>query len=690
MLHPNLINPKSIVVIGGSDNLHSPGGKVLKNLITTNFNGNLFVVNPKNDVVQNIRSYKNTIDIPNVDLAIIAIPAKFIPETVKILCQQKNTKGFIIFSAGFSEKDSHGAMLEQKIVKLINSSGASLLGPNNIGLINQNYTGVFTSPIPKLDPNGVDFISGSGATAVFIMEAAHSIGLTFNSIYSVGNSAQVGIEEILEYFDQTFDYKQSALVKILYIESIKNPVKFLKHSASLIKKGCKIAAIKAGNSKEGNRAASSHTGALATSKVFVDALFKKAGIIRCSGRNELIHVAGILKQNISAGKNIAIITHAGGPAVMLTDILSSKGLKIPEIKGKESEQLLASLFEGSSVSNPIDFLATGNAEQLETIIDYCENKFDNIDSIVIIFGNPGLNSVDDAYAVLNQKIKNGNKPIYAVLPSVVNAKDAIIRFIKNGNIAFSDEVLFGNAMAKVYNNTKPEPNSNTAETPNTNDIKKIINHAKKGYLDQKQAIKLLNLAGIDFVKTYDVHKESELQVIGKSLKYPVVLKVVGPLHKSDVGGVILNIKNKNELIKSFNKLIQQKNVSSVLIQPMISGLEIFIGAKKEGEFSPIVMCGLGGVFIEIIKDINSAMVPVSLQTAKNMIKNLKAYPILKGHRGQPGINLEKFAAYICEVSYLLHIAPDISELDINPLIAMGSDIIAVDVRIKVEDVRLMT
>ena len=297
-----------------------------------------------------------------------------------------------------------------------------------------------------MDTKGVDFISGSGATAVFIMEAAQSTGLTFSSVYTVGNSAQIGIEDVLEHFDKTFDQEKSSKVKLLYIESIKDPTKFLKHTTSLIKKGCKIAAIKAGSSEEGNRAASSHTGAMATTDVFVEALFEKAGIIRCNGRHELITVAGILTQKEAKGKNIAIITHAGGPAVMLTDVLSKNGLQIPQLKGKYSHDLLDQLYNGSSVANPIDFLATGTAEQLEIIIDYCENKFDTIDAIAVIFGSPGLSPVYDAYEVLNKKIKSCKKPIYAILPSVVNVKDEIVDFIAKDNIAFTDEVLFGKSL----------------------------------------------------------------------------------------------------------------------------------------------------------------------------------------------------------------------------------------------------
>ena len=244
MLHKKLINPKSIAVIGASNNIQTPGGRVLKNLIDNNFKGDLITINPKETEVQGVKCYQNIQDIPSVDVAIIAIAAKYTLETVKMLVKEKNTKGFIIFSAGFSEKDDEGKKLEKAIVTEINSVGGTLLGPNNIGLINQNYAGVFTTPIPKLNKNGVDFISGSGATAVFIIEAAMASGLTFSSVYSVGNSAQIGVEEVLEHLDETFDKTTSSKIKLLYIESVENPPKLLKHATSLIKKGCKIAAIK--------------------------------------------------------------------------------------------------------------------------------------------------------------------------------------------------------------------------------------------------------------------------------------------------------------------------------------------------------------------------------------------------------------------------------------------------------------
>ncbi|MGE5318040.1 MAG: CoA-binding protein, partial [Chloroflexota bacterium] len=263
MINQQLINPKSIVVIGGSNDVTKPGGKVLKNLLDNNFPGKLYVTNPKETEIQGIKCYQDPADLPEVDLAILAIAAKYCPATVDILAHTKNTRAFIIFSAGFHEESEEGAKLEKQIVDTINSVNGCLIGPNCIGMMNHHHTSVFSLPIPRMEPHGVDFISGSGATAVFIMESGMMNGLSFGSVYSVGNSAQMGVEDVLQYLDETFDPDQSSRVKLLYVESINKPELLLKHATSLINKGCQIAAIKSGSSSAGSRAASSHTGALA-------------------------------------------------------------------------------------------------------------------------------------------------------------------------------------------------------------------------------------------------------------------------------------------------------------------------------------------------------------------------------------------------------------------------------------------
>ncbi|MBN2683283.1 MAG: acetate--CoA ligase family protein [Bacteroidales bacterium] len=684
MINQALINPKSIVVVGGTDNIKSPGGKVLKNLIDGNFNGNLYVVNPKQDSVQGIKAYQSPEGLPQVDLAIIAIAAKFCLETVEILAKKKNTRGFIILSAGFSEENHAGALLEKQIVETINSVDGCLIGPNCIGVLNPVYNGVFTTPIPKLDSKGVDFASGSGATAVFIMEAGMPKGLTFASVYSVGNSAQLGVEEIVKYWDENYDPKISSSVKLLYMESINKPEMLLKHASSLIRKGCKIAAVKSGSSEAGSRAASSHTGALASSDSAVDALFKKAGIVRCSGREELATVASIFMHKELSGKNIAIITHAGGPAVMLTDSLSNGGLSVPHIEGKKADELLEKLFPGSSVANPIDFLATGTAEQLGHIIDACENDFPNIDAMAVIFGSPGLFEVYDVYDLLHEKMKICKKPIYPILPSVINVKDEIAHFLAKGRINFPDEVVFGNALCKIVNTAKPEPETIKLPENDKQGIRKIIDEAENGYLSPEKVQQLLDAAGICRAGEAVVTTREDAVEQAAKLGYPVVMKVVGPVHKSDVGGVVLNVKDPKIVASEFDRMIQIKDTTAILLQPMLSGVELFVGAKREEKFGHLVLCGLGGIFIEVLKDVKTGIAPISSESALEMIKGLKSYGIVKGVRGQEPVNEAMFAEIVSRVSTLVSVAPEIFEMDLNPLLGKADKVVAVDARIRIE------
>jgi acetyltransferase len=684
MINQQLLNPKSIVIVGGSDDIQKPGGKVLKNLIDNHFKGKLYVVNPKLDEVQGVKSYRDVAELPQVDLAIIAIAAKFCPLTIDILAKQKETRAFIILSAGFHEESEEGAKLEEQIVDIINSTGGCLIGPNCIGVMNSNYAGVFTTPVPKLDPKGIDFISGSGATAVFIMEAGMPKGLSFASVYSVGNSAQMGVEDILEYMDTHFDPVSSSRIKLLYIESVNKPQKLLKHATSLIRKGCRIAAIKAGGSEAGSRAASSHTGALASSDVAVDALFRKAGIVRCYGREELATVAAIFMHPELKGKRIAIITHAGGPAVMLTDSLSNNKLEIPNIDGPKAKTLLEKLFAGSSVANPIDFLATGTAEQLGHIIDACENDFDNIDAMAVIFGSPGLFPVFDVYDLLDRKMKECKKPIYPILPSIINVKDEIAHFLAKGRVNFPDEVVFGNALAKVYHTPKPQDAETKIPQVNVAAIRKVIDGASNGYLSPDKLQELLDAAGITRAgEAVVISAEAAVQSAQK-LGFPVVMKVVGPVHKSDVGGVVLNVKDAENVTREFNRMIRIKDTTAVLIQPMLSGVELFVGAKREDKFGHMVLCGLGGIFIEVLKDVNAGLAPLAFDESFDMIRRLKGFKILQGVRGQEPVNVELFAEMVSRVSALVIAAPEIFEMDLNPLLGRKDKVVAVDARIRVE------
>jgi acetyltransferase len=685
MINKQLLNPDSIVVVGASNDIHKPGGKILKNIIDGGYAGKLYVTNLKESEVQGIKSYNDIHDLPQVDLAVIAIAAKYTPQTVEILIKEKNTRAFIIISAGFSEESAEGKLLEDKIVEMINEVDGALIGPNCTGILTPNHHSIFTQPIPKLDSNGIDFISGSGATACFILESGIPKGLSFSSVYSVGNSAQLGVEEILEHMDETFDPATSSKVKLLYIENIRKPAKLLKHASSLISKGCRIAAIKAGASEAGSRAASSHTGALASSDLAVDALFRKAGIVRCYGREELMNVAAVFMHPQVKGRRIAVITHAGGPAVMLTDALSKGGMEVPAIKGEVADELLTHLFPGSSVANPIDFLATGTAEQLGTIIDYVDNRMDDIDAMVVIFGTPGLNRVFDVYDLLDQKMKTARKPIFPVLPSVLTAAEEISEFLNKGRINFPDEVNLGNAIARVYHTPKPAPATYEYPDVDVGRIRSIIDFREEnGYLKPSEVVALLDAVGIVRAKEAVVTSAKEAVEQSRYLGFPLVMKVVGPVHKSDVGGVVLNVNSEEEVNAEFERMIKIKDTTAILMQQMLSGTELFAGAKYEENFGHMVLCGMGGIFIEVLKDISYNLVPVSKSDALEMIRNLKSHKIIEGVRGQEGVNEELFADGIERLSVLLHYAPEIVEMDLNPLLGTADKVTAVDARIRIE------
>lgn len=675
MLPKELLSPKSIAVIGGSSNENKPGGKFIHNLVSQQFKGEIIAVNPNIVNINGVTSYKTVEEIREVDLAILVIPAEECLNTVQKLIERQ-TKAFIICSAGFSEVGNQ--KLEIEICNLINSVNGVLIGPNCIGIIQKTYKGVFTSPIPTFYDDGCELISSSGATAVFIMEAAILTGLKFSNIYSIGNGLHTGVEEIMEHMDLTFDEKSSPKIKLLYLEQIKNPFKFLKHASSLINKGCKIAAIKSGVSKEGSRAASSHTGALATSDSVIRALFEKCGIVYCSSREELISVAGVFQTNEIKGENIAIITHAGGSAVMLTDALSTNGMSIPQIEKDKTKGLLKKLNPGSSVENPFDFLATGTAKQLGEIIDFCEQE-STIDAMVVVFGSPGLFNVKDVYELLLSKMKTCIKPIYTVLPSVINAKNEIKFFLANGKVCFTDEVVLGRALAKVYNTLKPKSKEIQLPSMDFVAIRNIINAARDGILSPRESHELLNASGIKTSKLIEIKSIEALQKV--TLKYPLVLKINGPIHKTEVGGVFLNILNYDELVLKFEQAMKINGVKSVIIQEMVSGQELYCGASKQGDFGHLVLAGLGGIFLELLHDTVCALAPLNQNNIKVLIKKLKAYPIITGYRNKKGLNENLFIEIIERVAALVFVAPEISELDLNPIIAFEEQMIPVDVRI---------
>ena len=685
MINRQLLHPESIVVIGGSNNVHKPGGAIVRNLISGGYKGTLRIVNPKEDEVQGIKVFHEISDIPPTDLAILVIPSKMCPDAVDMLAKDKEVRAFIIISAGFGEETKEGAVLEQHILDTCQKYGAALIGPNCIGLLNSWHHSVFTKPIPTLHEKGVDFISGSGATAVFILESAVMKGLPFNSVWSIGNGKQNGIEDVLQYMDENFDPERDSHVKLLYIENVSDPDKLLFHASSLIRKGCRIAAIKAGSSESGSRAASSHTGAIASSDSAVEALFRKAGIVRCFSREELTTVGCIFTLPPLTGKNFAIVTHAGGPGVMLTDALSKGGLNVPKIEGPEAEELKSLLFPGSSVANPIDILATGTPEHLGIAIDFCENRFKDIDAIFVIFGTPGLVQLYEAYDVLHKKILECKKPIFPILPCLHTAGPEVAEFLSKGHVNFSDEVTLATALTQIMKTPQPAAPEIELFGVDVPRIREIISKIKKnGYVEPDVVRQLFECAGIPMVPEFVSKDKAAVVAFAEKVGFPVVAKVVGPVHKSDVGGVTLNIMDSNHLGQEFDRMMKIADAKAVMVQKMIKGKELFIGAKYEPRFGHIVLCGMGGIFVEALKDVSSGLAPLSYNEAYSMIRSLRSYKIIQRTRGQKGLNEQKYAETVVRLSTLLRFATEIKELDINPLLADEKDVVAVDARVRIE------
>lgn len=672
MLNSSLTDPKSIAIIGASRSPEKPGGRMIINLADSGFKGDIYPVNPKEDEINGLKTYHSIQDLPHTELAILAIPAHLCVEAVEVLTLTKSTKAFIIISAGFAEMGNEGKQLEQRLKVLAEQFQLSIIGPNCIGVLNPSYKAIFVSPLPPVVEEGVDFVSASGALAVFLFEMAAKYGLRFGSVYTVGNSVTIGVEEVLRYWDMNFSPKHSSRVKMVYAEQIKKPEMFLRHIQSLRSKGCHVVVLKPGETEAGAKAALSHTGSLAGDSEAYGYLIRKAGAIRCYCREELVYLANILSQKQLQGKNLAIITHAGGPGVMLTDQLYKAGLHVPEIDKVTQVKLLDKLNPGSSAINPIDMLATAKREQLSYVVNTC-NSLEYVDGMVVIYGKTGMEDLFETYQVLHEATAGYEKPVYHVLPSINSAVEEIQAFVDYGHPVYTDEVVFGRCLSDVVN--APVAYSEVLFIPQDS-----TSANNPFVLSDSEVLSRLKSAGILTAPTFFISKESEIGE-NRQINYPVAAKVQGILHKTEVGGVILAINSEDELKDAFNRLMSIKNARGIQVQQMVKGIELYLGAKRHKGIGFSVHAGLGGIFVELVKDIVSTLAPVSYPEALAMLSGLKAQKLFSGYRNMEPVNKEAFARLIASFSMLFKNYPDIVEMDINPLIASGDKIYAVDARI---------
>ena len=369
---------------------------------------------------------------------------------------------------------------------------------------------------------------------------------------------------------------------------------------------------------------------------------------------------------------------------MLTDALSAGGMSIPRITGEHHDNLLAMMNPGASANNPIDMIATATDEQLDKIIDYVDRRMPEIDGMIVIFGSNGLNDMAVIYDLLHRKIEECSKPLFPILPSISSSYNELEYFLGKGHVNFPDEVVLGRALTKISNTPFPAEEKIFLKDIDVPLIRTIIDKSSSGYLDPDVIQQLLRAANIPLVKEAVVRTLKELRDIAGKAGFPLTLKVIGPVHKSDVGGVTLNIKTMAHLEAEFRRMMKISGVRAVLIQRMVTGTELFIGAKYEPKFGHVILCGLGGIFVEVLGDVSSGLAPLTFDEAKSMIRSLRGYRIIRGTRGKPGVSEHKLAEIIVRLSSLLRFATEIKEVDLNPLIGSPEAITVVDARIRIE------
>lgn len=679
----NLLEPKSIAVIGASDDVTKPGGRLTLNILTKGFAGNLYLVNPKGGMIQGVKAYPSIPDLPEApDLALIGVPAKFVRASLEELAA-KGSKIVVVLSAGFGELGPEGKAEEKALAEIATRHNMLLLGPNCSGVMTYAHASKFTGVALELVKGGIDFISGSGATVDFLAEHAMRRGLKFNSFLTVGNSAQSGVPDVMEIYDAGHG-PDSPKVMITYQESIVNPQKFLKAARSLSKKGVLLAGIKAGTTQAGSRAAASHTGAMATNDTAVQALFEKAGMIRVDSRLELVDVAAILTlvKGKAEGKRVAIVTDAGGPGVMLCDELSELGFEVPHFDERTRARLAEVLPAGAGVGNPVDTLPTSGADRLEKVLTILtEDVKDQVDYIIVMNGDAGMMDNLALYTVTRKFMESSPIPIIPSYVSVLSSEKPLKKFREMGGCYFEDEVYLARALSRVVNRPRIfEPETSAAGY----DRKKIASllAGQHGALSPRVTREVLQAAGIRFPGQVELADKAGLKDI--PFAFPWVMKVMGPLHKSDVGGVRVGITDRAQAETVWDEILKIKDASGVLIQQMVKGSEVIIGANREPEYGHLVAFGLGGIYTEALKDVKFALAPLAREEAERMIQSIRALPLLKGVRGEPGMDFATLGDILIRISLLVTDFPSIQELDLNPVKGYGKDIYTVDARILVD------
>jgi len=696
-----IFKPKSIAVIGASNRREIAGYRIFRNLIGSGYEGVVYPVNPKNESIQGVQSYKSVADLPKVvDLAIIATPSQVVIDVVN-QCGKKGIKGIIIISAGFKEIGPEGKKREEQLKQLKKKYGLRIIGPNCVGIIipGSNLNATFAQSMPI---NGnIALFSQSGAICGAILDWAASAQVGFSSFVSVGSMMDVDFGDLIDYFGRDIHTRSI----VLYVESISEARKFMSASRGFAQSK-PIIVIKSGRYAEGAKAATSHTGALAGEDDVYDAAFQRAGIVRIKEIKDLFNCASILaKQPRPRGRNLAIITNAGGPGVLATDaIIEHKG-KLATLSKETYDELNTFLPSHWSHANPVDIIGDSDEEVYRKTIEVCL-KDPNIDGLLIIAVPQVMADPQKLADVIIELAKKTTKPILTSFVGEASVQYARDLLNKNNVPTYQTPEEAVQSYMYLYHYARnlellyetPEEREISDSEKNKDKINTIFENAKNEkrlILTEEESKKIIELYGIKTTAMKIAKTKQEAIKHANAIGYPVVMKIHSPdiTHKSDVGGVTLNIQTDQSLKKSYDDMIAKvkkakpkATIQGVSIQRMVpsKGYEFILGSKKDPIFGPTILFGSGGIYTELFKDKAVGFPPLNQVLSLRMMKQTKAYKILQGYRNIPSVDLEKVEETMIKFSHLIEDNPEISEVDLNPLIISDNELIAVDARIIID------
>jgi acetate---CoA ligase (ADP-forming) len=694
----HVLAPRSVAVIGASRTRGSIGAELLHNLVANRFNGPIYPVNPAATTIENLTAYPSVLDInEDVDLALITVPAAVVVDVAR-QCARKGVRGMVVISAGFAEVGPEGAELQKRLVEVCRQAGIRLVGPNCMGVIN-------TSPAVSLDATfapdepvrgSIGFLSQSGGLGIAVLARAQALGSGVSSFVSVGNKADISGNDLIQFWESDSETK----LIMLYLESFGNPRKFAR-IARRVSRSKPILAVKSGRTQAGSRATSSHTGALlSASDITVDALFQQAGVLRVDTLAELFDTALLLgSQPLPPGNGVAILTNAGGPAILCADACEAGGLVVRPLPPDVRQELAGFLPPAGSTGNPVDMLAAATAEDYRRAIGVLAGCAE-VDAIIVIFTPPLVTQASDVVEAVHGAARDLSRQIPVI--GVFMSKQGTPQLVRSGDVSlphypFPEDAAHALALAARYASSRAVPEE-PAVTPAGIDRDRAAAviasalAAGEAWMSQEAVGDLLRCYGIPLVETRFAATPREAARVARRLGAPVALKAVAQsvLHKTDAGGVQLGLGGPTAVERAAAEMAARfaaagHAVDRFQVQPMVaSGVEMIVGVVQDEHFGPVLACGAGGVATELVKDVSVRITPITAGDAQRMVRSLKTFPLLDGYRGAVKADVAALEDVLLRVSALVEAHPLVAEMDLNPVIVHARGAVAVDARIRLD------